>query len=445
MECKAKMTEGSGSMSSGMMMARAEQAAAKAAERAQGGTHAPGRAVPYVCGLNHVRTPLDLRELYALSPEQARALTVCLNDPVRGTQAMVLSTCNRTEIYACSAEAGFGEELRRIFLAIGEEGTHGAGPAPLYEYDGMEAVRHLFAVGAGLDSMILGENQIKQQLREAWEATQSVAEQRGAGLGDLRRLVEAAFASGKRIRTETELNVGTLDVGKAAVMKGEAVLGSLAGRVCMVIGAGKVGRIAARALSERQPARLLIVNRTRERAEAIAREVGGEAYAIADLPHVLGEADFILGAAYAPELILNWELYKGICDEAQRPERVCMVDTAVPRIFDSALSRLAWVELFDIEEMQEIVATNRKRRMGAARDAWQIVEAEVEKYRAGLQHAELGPVIAALREEFERIFEEEAGGAQGAGGSEEDAAGRRRLKQRLLHAAIVRIKQAAGG
>ena len=336
------------------------------------------RPVLYICGLNHVRAPIALREHFALAPERTAELIRGLRGAGLAEQILILSTCNRTEIYAFSPQPGFSRGLREAFLNLGglAADTAEADTLPLYEYEGLEAVRHLFAVGAGLDSQILGENQIKQQLTQAFEICRAA----GGASGEMNRLVEAALRAGKLIRTETELNEGTLNVAIAAVLKGEQTLGALRGKVCMIIGAGKVGRIAARAISERHPARLWIVNRTVERAAEIAGEIGAEAHDLDSLNCLLPEAEFILGAAYAPEMIMDRAFYERHCPPGCHPERVCIVDAAIPRIIDPALADVEGVALFDIEDMEEITEENRRRRAVAARQAWTIVEEEVEKF-----------------------------------------------------------------
>jgi glutamyl-tRNA reductase len=399
------------------------------------------RPTLHVCGLNHVRAAIELRERYALSPERCADLAreIAAWDKAAPVQVMVLSTCNRTELYAFSSRPRFAAELRQRFLAVGEGSDPAAGPPPIYEYQAVEAVRHLFAVGAGLDSMILGENQIKQQIVSAFE----ISHQAGASGPDLHKLVEACFHAGKRIRTETDLNVGTMCVAKAAVLRGEQTLGSLRGKVCMVIGAGKVGRIAARAIMERHPGRLWIVNRTVERAGEIAGELGAEAYGLESLGCLLPEADFVLGAAFAPELIIDEARYREICEGKRAPERVCMVDAAVPRILDPDLARLPAVRLWDIEHMEEIVEENRRKRVSAAQTAWAIVEEEVEKFRVGLQMQELAPMIQRLRGQFEEIFDQEQSQLESNVTHQMGnrmRATHHRIKQRLMHEVIQQMK-----
>lgn len=392
-----------------------------------------------VCGLNHVHAELALREHFALSPQDSERTLRRLLDSGLCDQALVLSTCNRTELYAFGAEPDHAARLKNEFLALGGDAAPAVEPPPIYEYQGIEAVRHLFAVTAGLDSMILGENQIKQQVREAVELSRAA----GACGADLNRLIEAGFHAGKCIRTETDLNTGTLCVAKAAVLKAEQALGTLAGKVCVVIGAGKIGRIAARVIGEQGPARLYIINRTPEHAGFVAQELGAESYGLDALACVLPEAEFILGAAYAPELLLSRDDYEAACSGNNRPAHCCMVDAAVPRILDPALSTLHGIDLFDIEQLEEIIEDNRRRRQTAAEQAWRIIDEEVENYRSVMQSAELAPIIQRLRERFDRIFDEEQNQLQTTLGhplDKKNQSAQRRIKQRLLHEAITQVK-----
>lgn len=383
----------------------------------------------YVCGHNHTTAPLAVREAFALTPERCTQELRRLRETGFCEQILILSTCNRTEIYAFNTRPHFDAELKTALASLAPDSPAAAALDP-YLHKGMEAVRHLFAVGAGLDSMILGENQIKQQLRESYQLSR-IACALGA---DMSRVVEAALHTAKRIRTETDLNVGTLDVGKAAVLKGEEILGGIEGRVCMLIGSGAIGSVAARAISERKPARLLIVNRTLAHAMPLASELGGVAVPIEDLARHLPEADFVLGAANAPGLVVDRAMWEELFGGPVAPRPICMVDAAVPRIIDPALDQIEGVQVFDIEHMEEIVARNRERRHGAAEQAWSIVEAEVAAYRMALAAAEVGPMIERLGRRFDELFDSE--------NISSDDDSRRRLKQKLLHEVICELKTA---
>lgn len=395
--------------------------------------------VLHLVGLNHTRAPLAVRELFAFSPENVARQIDRLKAEHLADEIMLLSTCNRTELYAYGRGPVFAARLRERFLRLGDLDP-ATQPADLYEATGLAAKRHFFAVGAGLDSMIVGETQIKAQVREAYR----LSKEAGLAGARLRRLVEAAHHAGKRIRTETDLNVGTLCVGKAAVLRGEQHLGNLHGRLCMVVGAGKIGRRAALAIAERRPARLWIVNRTPERAAEVAAGLGGEPFGIDDLLCLLPEAELVIGAAYAPELVLSAESYTGACAPEGRPSRVCFVDAAVPRIFDPALDRLEGVARFDIDHLGEIVDANRRRREHAARHAWTIIDEEIENFAARLQEEALGPHIRRLNRRFKQIFEEEHarnGLDETAGDLDRLQRAHDRLRKRLMHETIQHMKQ----
>lgn len=352
---------------------------------------------PCLCavGLHHTETPIEIRERYSLAPADAIAFMHGVRENGLSDQVLVLSTCNRVEIYAVGRGEPFRRRMRRAFLSLETGAPVAADPPGLFVKSGIEAARHLFEVCAGLDSMMLGENQIKQQMRQAFELSRE-AEMCGA---EMHMLIEAAFRTGKRIRTETHLNEGTLSVSKACVLKGEQALDGLQGRRCLVIGAGKIGGTASRDIAERRPGALWVVNRTRSRAEALAGECGGEAFDYDALPELLGRAEFILAAAYAPEYAVRRALYDDTCAGA-RPGRVCMVDAAVPRSLDPALGDLEGVSLFDIEHLTEIVESNRICRQQAAAQARAIVEEEIRQFAEAMDGAQLGPKIERLRDEY---------------------------------------------
>lgn len=394
----------------------------------------------YICGINHERAELALRERFALGPERCVQTLRAIRETGLADEALVLSTCNRTEIYLVApSDDDLGERLREFFLGLAgpDAQQHGI---PLYNYDGLEATRHFFAVNAGLNSMILGENEIKSQSRVAFQM--SVDE--GMAGPNLHRLVKWANRCSKRIRTETELNVGTLSFGKVSILRAEEVLGSLEDRVCVVIGAGKVGRVAAEALAERNPAQLVIVNRTIERAAEVARGLKADVAQIGDIPQLMQEADLVIGAAFAPNFLVTRTMFEAARGVATPDRRVCLVDAAVPRILDKAIGDLPGVTLLDVGDLEEIIGANRDRRLAASQQAWTIVEEEMEKFHGRLRESSIGPVISRLRDRFDDLFAEAT--EPFLTNHPEEMRNRyesvhHRLKQKLLHEAIAEIKR----
>lgn len=395
--------------------------------------------VLYVCGINHERAPLALRERFALSPERCAQVLQRIREDGLAEEALVLSTCNRTELYVFGPQPEiFAERLHTFFLSLSNEPIEEHRALPLYEYDGVEAVRHFFAVNSGLDSLILGENEIKAQVRQAYDL--SVKESMAGR--NLHRLVDRAFRCSKRIRTETELNTGTLCYGRASVMQAESVLGELEGKICVVIGAGKVGRAAAVALNEHRPAKLYIINRTPERAREIAEGLNAEIVPIHQMAPAMREADMIVGAAFAPNFLVTRDMFERVRGQCADVRKVCLIDTAVPRILDQEIRSLPGVALYDIGDLEQVVAANRQKRVEAAQKAWVLVEEEVEKFQEKLQVSSLGPLIERLKSRFDAICNEEQSAMEGC--PEQLAAkfqtSQRRLKQRLLHEAIAELK-----
>lgn len=394
----------------------------------------------YVCGINHERAELSLRERFALGPDRCVETLKLIKEQGLADEALVLSTCNRTEIYIIAPmQETLGRRLREFFLLLaGSQHKHHS--IPLYNYDGLEATRHLFAVNAGLNSMILGENEIKSQARSAYE----MSIRHGMAGPDLHRLVKTANRCAKRIKTETDLNTGTLSFGKVSILRAEEVLGSLEDRVCVVIGAGKVGRVAAEALAQRHPAQLVIVNRTIDRAQEVARGLAADVAQIGDIPGLMQEADLVIGAAFAPNFLVTRAMFEAARGTATEDRRVCLVDAAVPRILDKSIGDLPGVTLLDVGDLEGIIAENRDRRLAASQHAWEIVEEEMEKFYQRARQTHLGPVIARLRDRFDDIFAETMGPLE-ANHPEEMRSRyqgvQHKLKQKLLHEAINEIKR----
>jgi len=393
----------------------------------------------HVCGLNHNRADISVREHFAMSPDRVRETLRRIKSSGFAQEALILSTCNRTEVYAFSPlEEIFSNELEQYFLTLSSKPVDHNHLPPLYSYEGLQASRHFFSVISGLDSMILGENEIKAQILQAHD----LARETGMSGASLHRLIDAANRCAKRIKTETDLNTGTLSVGRASILRAEEALGTLEGKVCVVIGAGKVGRVAATAIAEKRPSRLLIINRTPERAREVAEGLNAEILSIPEMAPAIREADLILGAAFAPNFLVTRQMFEAV----RKPvgaKKVCLIDTAVPRILDQAIGEIEGVTLLDIGDMEGIVAENHARRTAAAHKAWEIVEEEVEKFRAKSATFSLGPMVERLKNQFEELFAEfKLDDDTSIPDQTRDKlrVGHHKLKQRLLHAAIQELK-----
>lgn len=402
----------------------------------------PGAQVElYICGINHERASLAIRERFALDLARCGQALQRLRQDGLADESLLLSTCNRTELYVFGSQrTAMPDQMQRFILSLASGDVEEHHVPPFYVYDGLEAARHFFAVNSGLDSMILGENEIKAQIRHAFDLSQ---EMEVAG-PNIHRLMEWANRCSKRIRTETKLNTGTLSFGKAAVIRAEQELGTLVGKVCIVIGAGKVGRVAAEAIAERNPARLIIVNRSPEKAKELAEGLRAEVAPIMAIAQVMPQADLIIGAAFAPNFLVTREMFEKVRGPKPLKPKVCLIDTAVPRILDKGIGDLDGVLRLDIGDLEGVISENRDKRKAAARQAWELVEEEVEKYHRHVRTSSLGPIIERMRARFEEVFAEALEALQDDAPdtqAEQLQDYHRRLKQRLLHEATREMKK----
>ncbi|HEX5504480.1 MAG TPA: glutamyl-tRNA reductase [Thermomicrobiales bacterium] len=349
-------------------------------------------------GLNHRTAPVTLRERFALDGERLATALAAARAETR--EVVILSTCNRTEVYAVTAHVESGlRALRRLLAAQ----APGAALAPcLYELVDADAAGHLLRVAAGLDSLILGEPQILGQVRGALAA----AREAGAAGPVLTRLCHTALAAGKEARATTGIARNAASVGHAAITLAREICGGLAGREVLVLGAGKMAALTAGALvaaaSKGAPAALTIVNRTPERAAELAARLGGRARPFADLPDALVAADIVVAATGAPEPLVTPEvLAPALARRAGRP--LLLLDIAVPRDVAPAVGTLPGVTLRDIDDLQGTVAAG----LAARRDEVAAVEALLDRHAAAFwewQRArDVAPTITALRAKAEEI------------------------------------------
>jgi glutamyl-tRNA reductase len=391
----------------------------------------------FLVGLSHHSAPIAVRERVALSGDALKAALTELRSGQGVKEALVVSTCNRVEVYALADAA---EPARRFFLdRAGEADGH------LYERVGAEAVRHLFRVSASLDSMVLGEQQILGQVKEAY----GLASATGSAGSFISRLCNRAFATAKRVRSETDIGRGATSVSQVAVELVEKIFGDLRGRAILLVGAGKMGALSAKALASLGADRVLVTNRSPERAQALAEQTGGSARPWSELQALLADADVVIVSTGAPGYVITTELVQATM-KARRHRSACYIDLSVPRNVDPRCAELEDVYAYDMDDLQKVVHATKSARAGEAMRGEAIVEAEVMAFSAEREARAALPVLAALRRQAEAIALTEAERTLGNIGGKLDEKARksveamaRAIVNKLLHGPTARLKQAA--
>jgi glutamyl-tRNA reductase len=343
-----------------------------------------------VVGLSHTTAPLALRERVELDERQAAALLASLTDHPGIGEAVSLSTCNRTEIYLAAHDAGDAERVVTIELALAGALPRADVRAAIHTRHGIEAVRHLFRVAAGLESMVLGEAEIQGQVRRSYELALSL----GTSGPTTNRLFQDALRAGKRVRTETRISRHKASVASVAVELARRELGGLDGRRALVIGAGKHGALTARALTDAGVETVYVANRGKDRAEELARRFGGRTASFDDLAGELRRCDLVLTCTACPHRVLT----RRELAAAVSGRRLVVVDTAVPRDVEPSAGELRGVTLYDLDTIQHEMARGFSAREREARSAEPIIEEEVATFARRLASLEVVPTISALRE-----------------------------------------------
>jgi glutamyl-tRNA reductase len=387
-----------------------------------------------VVGLSHRTAPLAVRERLAFSDD---ALVPAVREigalPTVG-EAMLLSTCNRVEIYAAarSDPPAAVAEIRR-YLSTTRQIEEVVLATHVYDRVGPAAVQHVFRVAASLDSLVVGEPQILGQLKDAY----GVATGAGAVGPVLGRCVERAFGVAKRVRTETSIARGAANVSSVAVELATKVFGDLEGKTVLVIGAGKMSALAARHLIGAGATDVVVVNRSPQRAEALAADIGGAAQPWDKLEDLLGQVDVVVSSTGAQQPIIGKALMKQVM-KLRRHRPIFLIDIAVPRDVESEAGKLDGVYLFDIDDLERVVVENRKGRERESASAEKIVEEETRQFIAWLRQQTVTPTLKALRERFHAVALAEV---KKLGDDE----AQRRLAEaiigKLLHSPLMAIKQ----
>ncbi len=352
-------------------------------------------------GLSHKTAPIEIREKLTFpAHRQADALSSLIGTP-EVAEAVILSTCNRTEIYVVTANDASGEAVVD-FLADYQGLDRHELARYLYHAQGEAAVRHLFRVVASLDSMVVGEAQVLHQTKEAYQS----AFDNGACGRVFNKLFRQSFEVGKRVRTETEIGENAVSISYAAVELAKKVFDSLEGRTILVLGAGKMSELTAKHLVSQGVHSVLVANRTYERAVELAERFEGEAIHYDDLFTRMHDADIVISSTSASHFVVSKDEVAGAMrGRGGRP--LFLIDIAVPRDIDPAVNSLSNVFLYDIDDLNGVVESNLEERMREARRAEIIIEEEIAEFDAWLESMEVVPTVAAMRARAEAMRQEE--------------------------------------
>ncbi len=355
-----------------------------------------------VVGLSHKTAPVDIREKVAFPPATMAEPLQQLLDLPTVAEALIVSTCNRVELYAVSRQPEAAITELKTFLADFHSLNVEVLREHLYAYAGTEAIRHVLRVSASLDSMVIGEPQILGQIKTAYGYA---CEYKTAGV-ILNRFLRKAFSTAKRVRTETEIASNAVSVSFAAVELARKIFDSLENKTVMLIGAGEMCELAAKHFINNGVSKVLVTNRTFSRAEKLAAEFSGTAVSFENFREQLHRADIVLSSTGAPDYILGAKKLKEVC-KLRRYKPMFLIDIAVPRDIDPAANKLDGVYLYDVDDLQGVVQANLKERQKEAAKAELIVDNEVKQFCSWLATLEVTPTIVALRQKIEQIRQAE--------------------------------------
>jgi glutamyl-tRNA reductase len=397
-------------------------------------------------GVSHKTAPLPVRERLALPEGRAVSVLRELVGHADIHEAVAISTCNRTEVYLVASDPVEAESATLAILSrqAGIRPTELFGA--IYSLRDADAVRHLFEVAAGLDSMIVGEAEVQGQVKRAYE----LALVEGVTGPVSNRLFRDALAAGKRVRTETSISRAHVSVSSVAVELARAALGELDTRSVLVIGAGENGELTARALHERGVTTVFVANRRYDRAIGLAQRFGGHAVRFEDLPRQLLEADIVVSATASPHQIVGRDEMELVAEQRSgRP--LLMIDIAVPRDIEPTVREVTGVTLYDMDDLQREVARNMGSREAEAVRARRLVDQDVERFSRWLASLDVVPTIAALRELGDSVVAQvlRENGSRWESLSDADRERvevlARAVVNRLLHEPTLRLKAATGG
>ncbi len=347
-------------------------------------------------GVSHRSAPLATREELSLTRDQIpEALDTLKSHAGHG---VILSTCNRTEVYTIAHDLEHGRLALDSFVADQFSVEIPKVKPYLYDLDQDDAVAHLFRVAAGLDSLIIGESEILGQVRDAF----GMASRSGAAAGALAHVFHSAIRTGKRARTETEIGRNAMSVSRACAELARRVLGDISASCVVIVGVGEASRLAAHALSDAGVASVVVANRTPEHAREISASVGADIASLEDLPQLLAESDIVVSSTGAPDFVISREQVQAAV--SQRSGRPLLVfDIAVPRDVEPGTADVDGVHLVTLEDLEAIAEANRHEREAEATKVERIVHEEVDRFRHWWESRGVMPTIASIRHQAEDV------------------------------------------
>jgi len=400
-----------------------------------------------VIGINHRTAPVAIREQVVFADADLPSALNELGRVAEICESLIVSTCNRTEIY-CVTEGELEDRPEAPAHALIEWMTrwHGLENQPLadslYQHSGAEAIHHAFKVAAGLDSMVVGEAQILGQLKEAYR----IAQNHGSTGPHLNRLFQAAFSAAKRVRTETRIVANAVSVASAAVSMARRVFEDFSQRTVLLVGAGETIVLAARHLRAHGAQRMIIANRTLSRAQAVAAEFDAYAISLDRLDTHLAEADIVVSSTASPTPVISYAAVKAAL-RSRKHRPMFMADIAVPRDIETSVSDLDDIYLFTLDHLQQMVNTNMAARHEAALEADQLLTEDLREFTEQLRTLDAVPTIRTIRDEAEAIRQYTLDQAQRMLNNGRPAAEALEfladtLTQRLLHTPSQRLRDA---
>ena len=393
-------------------------------------------------GLSHKTAPIEIRETLTFPAQvQPQALST-LTHGTEIAEAVILSTCNRTEVYAVGTADGVTDAVIDFLCEFHHLDRHELARY-LYVIEGHAVVKHLFRVVSSLDSMVVGEAQILHQVKEAYDLSCEA----GTASRLFHRLFRQSFELGKRVRTETAIGENAVSISYAAVELAKKVFDTLEGRTILVVGAGKMSELTAKHLVSQGVRSVLVANRTYERAVELADKFEGTAIPYERLFERMREADIVISSTSAPAYVIDKAQIAGVMKGRRSP--LFLIDIALPRDVDPRVNDLSNAFVYDIDDLNGVVQSNLEDRMREARRAEIIIEEEISSFEAWIESLEVVPTIAAIRAGAEQIRQEELERALKRLGSlsEKDRATVEALSQaivsKMLHGPTATLREAA--